>query len=72
MDNSDLIQKLKNQVKSGVRDSYTEPLIKLTRMIIERNESSQDQQEELVYLLEEITKLKQPSPNFLGGSASQL
>lgn len=73
MDNSDLIKKLKDQVKSGVSDSYTEPLIAMARAVIARNESNQEQQKELINLLEEVIKLKPPSsPMFLGGSASHL
>ena len=73
MDNSDLIKKLKDQVASGTRDSYTEHLISMAHAVISRNESSQEQQKELVSLLEEVAKLKHPSPSrFLGGSAAPL
>jgi hypothetical protein len=72
MDNSDLIQKIRDHLRSGSKDAYTEPLLAIGRKAIAEHSASQGQQAELVLLVKELEKLHNLPPEMLppGSSAT--
>ena len=74
MDNSSLIQKIRDNLYSGHKDAYTEPLLVIGRKAIAEHSTSQDQQAELVMLIGELEKLLDlpPEMGFPGSSATSL